>query len=192
MKRKAIGAAIVGLLRICQLDLVADVTEEKTLEKRDDGSVQEICRFRRNGKGILKRTILTPRKGHRMGQLMVQEVFVDGKGLLRMTRCDLATSIQSEGREGISWSLIRDKKLGKTQLTVTREDTGVIELFEVTENGLRPVSDEKLRGYAKLIETGVEIGKSFKGKTTLEEARPVLKRLQDLGKESQEFLKKAD
>jgi hypothetical protein len=192
MKRKAIGTAIVGLLVICQLDLLADVTEERTLEKRDDGSVQEIYRFRRNGKGILKRTVLTPKKGHRMGQLMVQEVFVDGKMLLTMTRCDLATSIHGKGREGISWSLVRDKEAGKTQLSVTRDDAGVIELFEVTEDGLKPVSDEKLRDYAKLIQTGVNIAKSLKGKTTLEEARPVLKRLQDFGKESQEFLKKAD
>ncbi|MBT7165803.1 MAG: hypothetical protein HN904_23690, partial [Victivallales bacterium] len=76
--------------------------------------------------------------------------------------------------------------------SVTRDDAGVIELFEVTEDGLKPVSDEKLRDYAKLIQTGVNIAKSLKGKTTLEEARPVLKRLQDFGKESQEFLKKAD
>jgi hypothetical protein len=192
MKRNAIGAAIVGLLVICQLDLVAGVTEERTLEKRDDGSVQEICRFRRNGKGILKRTILTPTKSHPMGQLMVQEVVVDGKVLVRLIRSNDGTGIHGHGRKGLVWMLSRDKKLGKTQLIVMREDTGVIELFEVTGDGLRPASDEKLRDYTKMIQTGVNIGRSFKGKTTLEEARPVLKRLQDFGKESQEFFKKAD
>ena len=192
MKRKAIGTAIVGLLVICQLDLGAGLTEEKTLEKRDDGSVQEIYRFRRNGKGILKRTVLTPKKGHRMGQIMTQEVFVDGKVLVSLIRSDGGTGIWGHGRKGLVWGLSRDKKLGKTQLTVMREDTGVIELFEVTKDGLRPVSDEKLRDYAKMIHTGVEIGKSFKGKTALEEAQPVLKRLQDFGKESRELLRKKD
>jgi len=192
MKRKAIGTAIVGLLVICQFDLGAGLTEEKTRKEEHGGSVRDVCTFRRDGKKILTRTILNPGKGHRMGQIMTQEVFVDGKVLVSLIRSDDGTGIWGHGRKGLVWVLSRDKKLGKTQLTVMREGAGAIELFEVTEDGLRPASDEELRGYAKMIQTGVEIGRSFKGKTTLEEARPVMKRLQDFGKESRELLKSED
>jgi hypothetical protein len=162
------------------------VTKEVKTEEKGPGSVRETVTYWRAGKRILVREKQTNPKTSTVRFVSTQQVFIEGKLLMAMSKTNLGIGISSVGRDGLFWSMGDDKRTGEAKLMITRTGTlEVVELFNITKEGFVPVTDDELRKYSSYMgEMGktVEKMKEAKGE---EEIKEQILRVQSLSKEYQ-------
>ena len=178
MKQK-IFIAVALTFGFLGLSSRGELAEQVTREKVGKGRIRETRTFLRDGKKILARV---RESFPSTGTIISHTVFHEGKAVFVLTKCDAGTGISSFGREGLAWFLSRDAATGKTQLTLVRKDTGVVDAFTLTSEGMEPMSDHELQKLAGKTGLNVAAIKSLPGKT-MQEALDVLRKIQDINGE---------